>query len=161
MSGRKKLSHLLGETKRGESDRNVRDLINFLRASLDKGYPFCDIFDPILSDVNDMLIDARSASNFIIEPEKHVVCSLSNVAKVILNQEMIKRRNDIENTLQDHLCFDANQKIISRNSFEICALAGHVRENVSQDMAKKVLSYLTNASLSHDETLFQTLKNKI
>ena len=50
------------------------------------------------------------------------------------------------------------KKIISRNLFELCALAGHVKENASQDMAKFFLSYLTNASLSYKDTIFQTLK---
>jgi hypothetical protein len=103
---RANIVQLLGETKRSTSDLSTLELIKFLRKSLEKKYPFCDVFDPINSNLPDIrcnveLFSTEGCTQYIKEPSKIVKCSLTPTAKMRLDQEVNRRKRNISSKLID------------------------------------------------------------
>lgn len=157
-TAREELYHLLSETKKGTMDEHIRHLIHFLQKNLEKGYPFCDVFDPLLSNVPKIRSNVEPRNRCAIEkPKKHVKCSLTSTSRLVLNLELSKHREDIEKQLEQGI-FDLT---LRKEVLAIFTLANHIGEVICTEQAVAIRALLEQASAKLKDQVFQAVQNGI
>ena len=154
-SFRNELLHLLSETKKATREVSARKLISFLHSSLDKNYPFCDVFDPILSDLKVLRKNMEPTTrNAILQPAQHVICSLTSSATIAIDHELRNRMASIESRSEE-ACFDV---AFRDDVLAVCTLAAQTDRSFCHEQARALMLLLTRSIDHLKTTIFQLAK---
>ena len=148
---REEVLRLLETTKKATTDHSTLGLIKFLRGSMKKSYPFCDVFDPTYSDIEKIRkdVEPRSAGDSITEPAKVVECCITEPAKVVecsltptarmrVDHEVEERMASISRSLSEGAIDDTLHQDVRSITLlveHIGSLGNNIRDRLKRDLA--------------------------
>ena len=138
---RKHLIALLKSVREAEHDKDLCNLINFLRSSLKKRLPFCDIFEPDLSDVSKICRHLEPSQNYLLDPASTVQCALTPSSRTKLSDELNGRTKTVRDKLEDR-CFDDELK---ETVGDVATLASFVDDDFCRAVVQEMTGQLKKA----------------
>ena len=154
---REQIVVLLDNVKKSlpKSEKQVRKLTMFLVTSLKKGWPFCDVFDPVLSRREDIVNQveqfgkANTQCNAVTNPAANIKISLTPTANAMLSTEVARHQEEISEKLEQNTMDEA----VFDNVRALWTLSTHIPVSCCQRSIEVSKRHLTNAIANKEEVL--------